>query len=289
MAAFGPKVVVGFNDSLVCCLPALNFTGYAVSNDGGATFTDMGDPPFDVTVQPLGDPSVAVDDRGDFYFASLAFNSAGLGAHSLLAFYTMPAGPTTFQLTSVPVAVGSAFIAFADKEYLAVGRDGDGKTHFYITWTSFTTNVPSPIMLTDATDGVNWRTTMSSAANACAQGATPVPAGGTLYVSWEQSVPAASTDVTHTSANAMMATVDVARGTVQRITAIAPINGSGDGVVAGNNASDLREVTKRRPGTMCATSRCPPRREMPTACSMRPGTTDRPAWVATTATRRASS
>src|ERR1700747_3475804 len=74
VAAFGDKVVVGFNDSLVCCIPALNLSGYSVSNDGGSTFTNMGDLPWKPFVQPIGDPSVAHDDSGNFYFASLALS-----------------------------------------------------------------------------------------------------------------------------------------------------------------------------------------------------------------------
>jgi hypothetical protein len=248
VAALGGTVVVGFNDSLVCCIPALNLTGYSVSTDGGATFVDRGDLPWQPNVQPIGDPAVAADDVGNFYFASLALNSDGLGAHSLIAFYQMSAGSSTFQLVSVPVDVGSAFNAFADKEYLAVARDGTGAIHFYITWTFFTRQPQSPIMLTDSTDGVNWRTTRVSDATACAQGSNPVPAGGTLYVSWEQSVPAGCTDFTITAANERMATVDVAAGTVQRISTIAGVNGSGDKIVACNNANDLREVIETAPG-----------------------------------------
>src|SRR5216684_6395054 len=33
VAASSDKVVVGFNDSLVCCIPALNLTGYSVSTN----------------------------------------------------------------------------------------------------------------------------------------------------------------------------------------------------------------------------------------------------------------
>ncbi len=43
----------------------------------------------------------------NFYFASLALGSAGLGTHSKIAFYEMPAGSNTFKLVSVPVDVGS--------------------------------------------------------------------------------------------------------------------------------------------------------------------------------------
>src|SRR5712692_10697178 len=65
VAASGNKVVVGFNDSLVCCIPALNLTGYSVSTNAGKTFTDMGDVPWKLTVQPIGDPAVAHDASGN--------------------------------------------------------------------------------------------------------------------------------------------------------------------------------------------------------------------------------
>src|SRR5712691_335382 len=248
IATLGNKVVVGFNDSLVCCVPALNLSGYSVSTNGGKSFTDMGDLPWKPFVQPIGDPTVAHDAAGNFYFASLALNSDGLGAHSLISFYKMPAGSNTFQLVSVPVDVGSAFRFFADKEYLSVAPDASGTLHFSITWTFFSRAPQSPIMLTDSTDGVNWRTTMLSGSLACAQGSNPVPHGGTLYVSWEESVPEGCTNATITAANERMATFDVASATVLGITTIAPVKGSGDKIVACNNAQDLREVIETQTG-----------------------------------------
>jgi hypothetical protein len=248
VAASGNKVVVGFNDSLVCCIPALNLTGYSVSTNTGTTFTDKGDLPWKPTVQPIGDPAVAHDASGNFYFASLALGSDGLGAHSLISFYKMPAGTNTFQLVSVPVDVGSGENFFADKEYLAVAPDGNGQLHFYITWTFFSRAPQSPIMLTDSTDGVHWRTTMVSGSLACAQGSNPVPNGGTLYVSWEESVPEGCTNANITAANERMATVDVASGTVLGITTIAPVKGSGDKIVACNNPQDLRQVIETQIG-----------------------------------------
>lgn len=248
VSAFGQKVVVGFNDSFVCCIPAVNFTGYSVSMNGGNTFTDEGNLPYDSNAQPIGDPTVAHDAAGNFYFASLALGSTGRGAHSEISFYKMVAGASTFQLVSVPVDVGSGHNFFADKEYLAVAPDATGRTHFYITWTFFSKSPQSPIMLTDSTDGVNWRTATISGSLACAQSSNPVPNGGTLYVSWEESVPEGCTNFNITAANARMATFDVSSGTVQGITTIAPINGSGDKIVACNNAQDLREVIETGPG-----------------------------------------
>ncbi len=248
VAVSGHKVVVGYNDSLVCCFPALNLTAYSVSTDGGSSFTDQGTLPFRPNVQPIGDPAVATDGQGNFYFASLALGSAGLGAHSKIAFYKMAAGSNTFQLVSVPVDVGSGQLFFADKEYLAVGRDASGQLHFYITWTLFSRAAASPIMLTQSTDGVHWTTTMASASTACAQGSNPVPAGNTVYVSWEQAVPAGCTNALITAQHQMMATAAAGTGTVSRMTTIAAVNGNGDKIVACNNPSDLREVIETAPG-----------------------------------------
>lgn len=103
-------------------------------------------------------------------------------------------------------------------------------------------------MLTDSTDGTHWRTTMVSTPDACAQASNPVSSGGTVYVSWLQSVPAGCTNANITAANAMMATVDVASASVSNRTAIAPINGSGDRIVACNSPADLREVIETAPG-----------------------------------------
>ena len=247
-AVIGKTVVVGFNDSLVCC-KQLNFTGYSVSRNGGSSFIDKGNVPFLPTVQPLGDPSVAAGTDGSFYFASLAVGGLKANSHSLISFYRMAPGQSRFHLVSVPVDVGSQAKRVADKEYLAIGRDANGHQHFYITWTLFTTAVPSVIMLTESTDGVHWHTHPVSAANGCSQGSNPVPAGGTVYVSWEQMVQAECTAQNpNPHQMEMMATVHVATGSVLRRTVIAPILGSGDAIVNCNGTTDFRNVIETGPG-----------------------------------------
>jgi hypothetical protein len=231
VVAVGSKVVAGFNDSLVCCLPAINLSGYSVSTDGGKSFTDMGDLPWNGNAQPIGDPSLATDDQGNVYYATLAFQ--GPFAQSLIALYEMPAGTTTFRLLSIPVNVGNARSFFADKELLSIGRDAQGKLHFYITWTFYAhSSVQGPVMLSDSTDGVHWRMTQISAPDTCAPttpGSHPVPAGGTLYVTWEQfDLAACTTNPDVTSGTQFAATVDVASATVERITTVARVHGAGD-------------------------------------------------------------
>jgi hypothetical protein len=231
VAAVGNKVVAGFNDSLVCCVPAINFSGYSVSTDGGKTFTDKGDLPWSGDVQPLGDPSLATDDQGNVYYATLAFG--GQAAQSKIALYEMPAGTDTFRLLSIPVNVGSARSFFADKELLSIGRDAQGKVHFYLTWTFYAhSNVQGPVMLSDSTDGVHWRTTQISSPDTCAPttpGSHPVPAGGTLYITWEQfDLAACTTNPDVTSGTQFVARVNVATATVKRVTTVARVHGAGD-------------------------------------------------------------
>jgi hypothetical protein len=234
IVAVGQKVVVGFNDSLICCQPAINLSGYSVSTDGGKTFTDMGDLPWTGDVQPIGDPSLATDAAGNIYYASLAFN--GGFSESEIGLYEMPAGSDTFHLLSIPVNVGSARSFFADKELLSVGLDGNGRRHFYLTWTFYAhSNVQGPVMLSDSTDGIHWRTTQISASDTCAPttpGSHPVPAGATVYVTWEQfDAAACSTDPTDTNGTQMIAAVNVATATVTRVTSVARVHGAGDTIV----------------------------------------------------------
>src|SRR5215469_29338 len=61
VAAFGSKVVVGFNDSLVSRSSATNLSQHSLSADDGKSCTDMVDVAFKSTVQPTGDPAVEHD------------------------------------------------------------------------------------------------------------------------------------------------------------------------------------------------------------------------------------
>jgi hypothetical protein len=75
-----------------------------------------------------------------------------------------------------------------------------------------------------------------------------VPAGNTVFVSWEQQVPAGCTNALITAQHQMMATAAAGTGAVLRITTIAAVNGNGDKIVACNNPTDLREVIETAPG-----------------------------------------
>jgi hypothetical protein len=256
VAAADQRVVVAYNDTFICCDPVTDLVGYSVSNNGGRSFVDMGGMPWRADAQPFSDPWVAAADDGTIYATAMAFSSTGTdpNAQSEIAFYRMRPSDQTLQLVSVPINVGPFYGGFqADKEALAVGRDGAGRLHFYITWTNFSpTTVASPIMLTDSVDAVHWRTSMVSTANACAQDSHPVPARGILFVSWLELTPeeCAGTTTTNTS-NVVMATVRVSSSTIEARKVVAAQRGSGDTVVSCASPAGgtfPQEVIETQPG-----------------------------------------
>jgi len=71
IAAHGRFLVAGWNDSFDPGAPR-SFSGYGYSVDGGRTWTDGGILPHaTATDEMFGDPSLTVDDKGNFYYASL--------------------------------------------------------------------------------------------------------------------------------------------------------------------------------------------------------------------------
>jgi hypothetical protein len=156
MAAFGADVVVGFNNSAdqpIVLTPAntLAFvhrflSGVGVSHDGGRTWTQSSLPPTPGSPFTFGDPAVAVDRQGNFYYASLGADARG--ASLLFVGKSVDRG-NTFQ-PGVTVAVDPG----VDKEWIAVGPDPlvPTRDNVYVTWTSFQA-ASSRLMLGRSTDG----------------------------------------------------------------------------------------------------------------------------------------
>jgi len=156
MAAFGADVVVGFNNSAdqPLVLTPMNtvafvhrfLSGVGVSHDGGRTWTQSSLPPIPGSPFTFGDPAVAVDRQGNFYYASLGADAAG---HSLIFVGKSVDRGNTFQ-PGVTVAVDPG----SDKEWIAVGPDPlvPTRDNVYVTWTSFKT-ASSQLMLGRSTDG----------------------------------------------------------------------------------------------------------------------------------------
>ena len=155
MARFGSDVVVGFNNSadqpIVQTATGLAFvhrflSGVGVSHDGGRTWTESSLPPIPGSPFTFGDPALAVDRSGNFYYASLGANAAG---RSLVFVGKSSDRGVTFQPGStVALDPGS------DKEWIAAGKDPlhPERDNVYVTWTSFKAG-SSQLMLGRSTDG----------------------------------------------------------------------------------------------------------------------------------------
>src|SRR5206468_7081416 len=108
--------------------------------------TESSLPPTPGSPFTFGDPSVAVDRQGNFYYASLGANAAG---QSLLFVGKSLDRGRTFQ-PGVAIALDPG----VDKDWIAVGPDPAVPTrdNIYVTWTSFKA-ASSQLMLGKSIDG----------------------------------------------------------------------------------------------------------------------------------------
>jgi len=161
VAVFGRHVLVGYvssaNKPIIEIGGRLFFThsfglAYAISHDGGRTFTNGVVPPTPNSPITIADPSVGVDRAGHFFYAGIA---AGIGAdgalHQIVQINRSDDDGNTFG-TGVTVALDDG----ADKDWLAIGPDPNirSRDNLYITWTRFFTDrVGSELWLSRSTDG----------------------------------------------------------------------------------------------------------------------------------------
>ncbi|MFZ5645699.1 MAG: sialidase family protein [Bacillota bacterium] len=142
LASFCPFILFGFNDSN--CAAFGNFSGFAFSSDGGNTWSDCGSTPRNPGWRNGGDPVIAVDRKGVFYYAQLSTTDTG---ESVISVSTATINPNNLLITmNLPFAagVGSTATGFQDKEWTAVGKDITRRLalwHFeeslHVTWTDF--------------------------------------------------------------------------------------------------------------------------------------------------------
>jgi hypothetical protein len=146
LAASGTHVVVGYNDdgnSSPFFEAGDDLTGYSWSANRGRTWQDarLPNPYPGINV---GDPVVAADQAGHFYFANLDFNINKFGLEVSVA-RSDDGGMTFHRPTVVSVDTGFHFHADtfteadADKPWLAVGPDPADPSHtiLYASWTEF--------------------------------------------------------------------------------------------------------------------------------------------------------
>ncbi len=178
-------VVVGFNDSGDFATTG-SFTGFSYSQDGGASFVDAGVLAPTAGGTASGDPSLAADSAGRFFFATLAGDATGasfIGVARSAA--TSPA--VTF---GVPVLIpGLDPLGFQDKELIAVDTTGSNfNGNVYVVWTEFPNAGGARILFSRSSNGGTTYSTpvRISAGITGVSGAVPfVGPNGVLHVAWE--------------------------------------------------------------------------------------------------------
>ena len=164
VVSHGQDVTVGYNSSagaVVEFFPGMGlfftqlmFSAFSTSHDGGQTWTSGFVPPVSPDAPfTFGDPSLAMDRRGNIFYASLGTDATG--ANGTIIINKSTDHGATFAAASV-VAVDNG----SDKEWLAIGPDPKvrARDNLYVTWTSFVTNakgrtVASQLWLARSTDG----------------------------------------------------------------------------------------------------------------------------------------
>lgn len=179
IVAFGRFVVAGWNDSFDPGGPR-SFSGYGYSVDGGRTWKDGGILPHGTDDQLLGDPSLAVDAKGNVYYAQL-YARPGVALAVAVSRGRFMNDVLVFEKASVaalPTGRGQL-----DKEWIAV----DKRTGMlYVSYTNFLESGGNQIEIVRSSDqGQTWTApfVLSDVAAESVQGSRPaVGPNGELYV-----------------------------------------------------------------------------------------------------------
>ena len=122
-------------------------SGYSFSGDGGKTWTSSQMPPVPGSIFTFGDPSIASDRNGNFYFSGLGADATGL--------FTIQVNRSDDGGRTFGPAVVVQQDNGGDKEWIAVGKDPGvpGRDNVYVTWTSFQTDGSAQLRLGKSIDG----------------------------------------------------------------------------------------------------------------------------------------
>jgi hypothetical protein len=149
----GQHVVVGINDTRGFGLNPVSISGFAYSDDGGATFTDGGQLPVTTGTSNIGtflyprvfgDPEVKYLGGSTFVYFSIMVKKTGsnstaqtMGVHRSTDFGHTWQGPYEITPATLPHGTGD----FADKEF----ADVDVETgRVMMTWSNFTSKLNAP-------------------------------------------------------------------------------------------------------------------------------------------------
>ncbi|EJV69794.1 hypothetical protein BWGOE3_35140 [Bacillus mycoides] len=198
LAHFKDFILYGFND----INNTNSLSGFSFSSDSGKHWKESGTIPVNPGGVNEGDPVIAVDKKGIFYYGQLGGEVINGVFQGVISVSTGTINPNKTITMHPPQVVGrgqnpSATIGTQDKEWITVGPDRirPGKEALYVVWTDFTTTGGnSNIRFSKYTTGVNLQDLITDRdiiippnANTFVRGANlVVDKQGNIYVFYEE-------------------------------------------------------------------------------------------------------
>jgi len=203
LARFKDFILYGFNDS-----EDPSFSGFAFSSDLGKTWTNCDSIPLNPNGANNGDPTLAVDRNGVFYYGQIGFEVVGGVRQSVISVSTGTVNPNRTITMNSPQVVGVAPIVIPnvfsqDKPWIAVGPDKNtpGAEALYAAWVDFTNpGSGTKIRFSKHRTGVNLvqlipSKTIVSGTNEVFGPFTVVDKQGNVYVFYESRLPGTFTNI----------------------------------------------------------------------------------------------
>lgn len=212
LARFKDFILYGFNDS-----EDTSISGFAFSSDLGKTWTDCDSIPVNPGGSNDGDPSLAVDRNGIFYYGQIGFEVVGGVSQSVISVSTGTVNPNRTITMNSPQVVGVAPIVSPffsqDKVWIAAGPDKStpGAEALYAAWVDFTNpGGGTKLRFSKHRTGVNLvelipSKTIVSGTNEVFGPFTVVDNQGNVYVFYESRLPGTFTNITTPTRSIRMA------------------------------------------------------------------------------------
>lgn len=208
------RIVGGYNDYRG--IDSGDFSGWSISTDGGNSVAKDGQlravSVLGTVVPSQGDPAVAVDKNGNFFFGSLQFDSETQSPNGITVFRSPAAGASTGVFAAsctggtdpdcwptVKVVAADTCTSggghFNDKDYIAVDRSSSAASgSVYVVWTQFgCADVSSAILIAKCTNTLSTCTTPVTLESSLGTGSDldfvqlshlTVGPTGKVYVTW---------------------------------------------------------------------------------------------------------
>ncbi|MED4287386.1 sialidase family protein [Priestia megaterium] len=143
LAYFKNRILYGYNDRNI----ANNRSGFSFSSDLGKSWTDGGAIPSNPGGTNGGDPVIAVDKNGIFYYGQLGTEVIAGNVEGVISVATAIINPNNTITINLPQVVGrgqnpTPVSGDQDKEWIAVGPDrgSPGDEALYVAWRDLTNN-----------------------------------------------------------------------------------------------------------------------------------------------------